>query len=181
MQGVNIPVTAAHQGRDKDAKRRDRVGTPSSSYRAVKTEQPQDMEMTGLSVSPTTPKSPCKQAQQGSSSPSTTQAPAAPAPAPAYPAQWDNDPLLRTLSLPARPSERVMQQLVAEPALSWNEARAKPVDAEKQTAPVAPPRHFCIMCGYWGKVKCRKCAERVCGAMECWRAHEAGGCGDRPY
>ncbi|RMD43393.1 hypothetical protein DV735_g1708, partial [Chaetothyriales sp. CBS 134920] len=147
----------------------------------IKTEQSEDVSMTGLSTSQTPVKSPASQAPK--SSPSSAAAPAvesANAAPPSYPPQWDADPLLRTLSLPVRPSERVIQKLLAEPPLSWNEARAKPMDAEKQTVP--PPRHFCIMCGYWGKIKCRKCAERVCGAIECWRTHEAaGGCGDRPY
>ncbi|RMZ82328.1 hypothetical protein DV738_g1747, partial [Chaetothyriales sp. CBS 135597] len=90
----------------------------------IKTEQSEDVSMTGVPASPstTTAKSPAGQAPATGAETATTTA-AAPA---AYPPQWDNDPLLRTLSLPARPSERVIQKLLAEPPLSWNEARAKP-------------------------------------------------------
>ena len=84
---------------------------------------------------------------------------------------FDNDPLLKSHT-PKLPSARVMEALLSEPPLLYTAARAKPVDGGK------PARHFCAICGYWGKVKCRKCGERTCGLMECWRAHEVG-CG--PY
>ncbi len=97
--------------------------------------------------------------------------------APPYNPKLDKDPLLRTLNLPPMPSDRVMAQLLTEPPLSYSAARAKPLDADKQL----PVRHFCTMCGYWGKVKCRKCGERTCGLMECWKGHEVGGCGQGIY
>ena len=182
MQGAATAAATPASGRDA-RKKTGRDTATSSSGRAsaqpgsmkpppskptpskIKTES-QDVEMES---SPTAPKSP--NAARPSSSSSSQPEP------PSYPPEWDKDPLLRTRDLPPRPSDRVMQQLLAEPPLSWNGARAKPLDPENQT----PPRHFCIMCGYWGKVKCRKCAERTCGTMECWKAHEAAGCGDRPY
>ena len=83
----------------------------------------------------------------------------------------DNDPLLKSHT-PKFPSARVMEALLSEPPLSYTAARAKSSDDGK------PVRHFCATCGYWGKVKCRKCGERTCGLMECWKAHE-GGCA--PY
>lgn len=95
----------------------------------------------------------------------------APAPAtPEYPPEWDNDPLLVSIpqSVPPMPSDRVMQLLVSEPPLTYSAARAKPLDEEKRP----PPRKFCGVCGYWGRVKCRKCEDYTCGIMECWRDHE---------
>jgi zinc finger HIT domain-containing protein 1 len=79
----------------------------------------------------------------------------------------DNDPLLKSHT-PKMPSARVIQALLSEPPLTYNAARAKPLDD------ATPVRHFCAICGYWGKVKCRKCGEWTCGLMECWRGHEAG-------
>ena len=123
----------------------------------------QDVAMTSPSTSPKRSRS-----QSGTQ---TQQAPTT------YDPKLDKDPLLRTLNLPPRPSDRVMAQLLAEPPLSYSAARAKPLDPDKQV----PVRHFCTMCGYWGKVKCRKCGERTCGLMECWKGHEAGGCGQGIY
>ena len=166
LQGVSTSAMAPSSSRDV-RKKSSQAGSmnppPKPTSGKVKNED-QDVEMTS---SPPSSRSP-KQTRPSSSNQ------AAPPP---YPPEWDKDPLLRTRDLPSRPSDRVMQQLLAELPLSYNEARAKPLDPDKQP----PPRHFCIMCGYWGKVKCRKCAERTCGTLECWKAHEAAGCGDRPY
>ena len=173
LQGVTTSTATPAQARDTrkpSSSRRSSVQPgsmnppPKPTPSKVKSES-EDVEMTS---SPTTPRSP--KVTHPTSSPSQPQAPP-------YPPEWDKDPLLRTRDLPPRISDRVIQQLLAEPPLSYNEARAKPLDPDKQP----PPRHFCIMCGYWGKVKCRKCGERTCGTMECWKAHEAAGCGDRPY
>jgi len=91
--------------------------------------------------------------------------------APPYDPALDRDPLLRTRDLPKMPSDRVMQILLAEPPLSYNAASAKPV---KETGLAKPQRWFCCICGYWGKVRCKRgCGERVCGLMECWRGHES--------
>jgi zinc finger HIT domain-containing protein 1 len=98
----------------------------------------------------------------------TTQPPQPPPPR--YDPALDADPLLRTLNLPPQPSARVIAALLAEPPLSYSAARATPLPPEK----VLPRRHFCGVCGYWGRVKCGKCGERSCGLAECWRAHEAG-------
>jgi zinc finger HIT domain-containing protein 1 len=90
-----------------------------------------------------------------------------------YPPSWDQNPLLRTLHLPPTPSDRVMQLLLAEPPLSYSAARA--TYAEDHQGP--PPRHFCVSCGHFAKLHCRKCGQRTCGLLECWRSHEAAGCG----
>ncbi|KAL1953681.1 hypothetical protein VTO42DRAFT_2354 [Malbranchea cinnamomea] len=89
--------------------------------------------------------------------------------------EFDNDPLLRSY-IPSAPSERVMQQLLAEPPLSYNAARATlppPGPGRK------PRRYFCGICGYWGRTKCIKCGARVCG-LECYRIHQETRC-DRFY
>ncbi|KAK5190123.1 hypothetical protein LTR47_010050 [Exophiala xenobiotica] len=105
-------------------------------------------------------------------------------------AALDKDPLLRPRDIPKMPSDRVMQALLSEPALSYTAARAKPLEGNTDSASATtfgmrtgstgnnllvakPQRWFCAVCGYWGKVRCQRgCGERVCGLMECWRGHE---------
>jgi len=83
--------------------------------------------------------------------------------------EYDNDPLLRSYA-PTMPSERIMQRLLAEPPLSYNASRAgPPMSARSQ-------RHFCCMCGYWGKIRCKNCHLRTCG-LDCYRVHEDSRCG----
>lgn len=79
------------------------------------------------------------------------------------------DPLLATRGIPKLPSKRLMDALLAEPPLSWDAAAARPMETRM------PVRHFCSVCGYWGKVRCKRCGERTCGLMECWKGHE-GSC-----
>ncbi|KAJ5129654.1 uncharacterized protein N7515_005693 [Penicillium bovifimosum] len=83
--------------------------------------------------------------------------------------EYDNDPLLRSYA-PSMPSERIMQRLLAEPPLSYNESRAKPAASGK------PGRRFCCMCGYWGKIRCKNCHLRTCG-LDCYKVHEDSRCG----
>lgn len=78
---------------------------------------------------------------------------------------YDNDPLLKS-NVPKPPSERVMAALLAEPPLSYNAARARPSTLGQ------PQRTFCAICGYWGKIRCKKCGERTCGLMECYQLHD---------
>ncbi|KAI5285038.1 hypothetical protein KEM52_002621 [Ascosphaera acerosa] len=75
---------------------------------------------------------------------------------------------------PAPPTEEVMMQLLSEPPLTYNEARAV---LPSSGAP--PARHFCSICGYWGRIKCLKCGARTCG-LECYHIHEDTKC-DRFY
>ncbi|KAL2362769.1 hypothetical protein RJZ56_004305 [Blastomyces dermatitidis] len=94
---------------------------------------------------------------------------------------YDNDPLLRSY-IPPVPSERLMQLLLAEPPLSYNASLATttlPGRSNANQAVSKPPRHFCSICGYWGRVKCIKCRARVCG-LDCYRVHEETRC-DRFY
>ncbi|KAI5308659.1 hypothetical protein KEM55_005174 [Ascosphaera atra] len=86
---------------------------------------------------------------------------------------YDDDPLLRSY-IPAAPSERIMELLLAEPPLSYNAARATIGEADDR-----PVRQFCSICGYWGRVRCLRCGARSCG-LECYRIHEETRC-DRFY
>ncbi|OJK02287.1 hypothetical protein ASPACDRAFT_1854269 [Aspergillus aculeatus ATCC 16872] len=84
--------------------------------------------------------------------------------------EHDSNPLLRSY-LPAAPSERIMQALLAEPPLTYHAARAG--------SPIAPrrsQRHFCCLCGYWGKIRCKNCHARTCG-LACYKVHEDSRCG----
>jgi len=83
--------------------------------------------------------------------------------------EHDNDPLLRSYA-PTMPSDRIMQLLLAEPPLSYNASRAAPPHESQ------PPRNFCCMCGYWGKIRCKNCHVRTCG-LDCYRVHEDSRCG----
>lgn len=76
-----------------------------------------------------------------------------------------NEPLLQ-IHVPSLPTPEELEALVSQPPLSYNAARAAPPPA---SAP--PPRKFCEMCGYWGRVKCLKCGQRVC-RLECKEAHD---------
>ena len=76
-----------------------------------------------------------------------------------------DDPLLH-VETPSALSADDLEELLSQPPLSYNAARAFPPDTN------APPqRKFCEMCGYWGRVKCLKCGARVCG-LDCKDAHD---------
>ena len=83
--------------------------------------------------------------------------------------EHDNDPLLRSYA-PPMPSDKLMQLLLAEPPLSYNASRAKPPSSAR------PGRHFCCMCGYWGKIRCKSCHLRTC-SLDCYKVHEDSRCG----
>ncbi|KAI4247441.1 MAG: hypothetical protein L6R40_001389 [Gallowayella cf. fulva] len=78
-----------------------------------------------------------------------------------------HDPLLRSY-IPEMPSPAVMETLLAGPPLSYNAARSVPTIGK-------PARHFCEICGYWGRIRCLKCGARVCG-LDCKNAHDEGRC-----
>ncbi|KAK2744465.1 hypothetical protein FQN55_006792 [Onygenales sp. PD_40] len=92
--------------------------------------------------------------------------------------EHDSDPLLRSY-IPHAPSERLMKMLLSEPPLSYNAARATVASASGSGQFAKPERHFCSICGYWGRVKCMKCHARACG-LDCYRIHEETRC-DRFY
>lgn len=83
--------------------------------------------------------------------------------------EYDHDPLLRS-RMPPVPSDRIMQALLSEPPLPYNAARAGPPLTRKS------PRFFCVICGYWGKIRCRGCHVRTCG-LGCYKVHEESRCG----
>ena len=77
----------------------------------------------------------------------------------------EDDDALLAVNVPARPSQAELDALLAAPPLPYNAAR---VAAPDPSAP--PPRQFCEICGYWGRVRCVKCGSRVCG-RECLASH----------
>ncbi|KAL2815779.1 hypothetical protein BDW59DRAFT_153699 [Aspergillus cavernicola] len=84
--------------------------------------------------------------------------------------QYDSDPLLKSY-IPPAPSERLMHTLLSEPPLTYNASRAGSPITGKST------RRFCCLCGYWGKIRCRRCHQRTCGGMKCYKTHEESRCG----
>ena len=72
--------------------------------------------------------------------------------------------------LPRLPTREEMQTLLDVPPLTYNASRSAPGPV---SAP--PPRKFCQVCGYWGRVKCLKCGERTC-SVECEDIHVADRC-----
>ena len=83
--------------------------------------------------------------------------------------QDSDDARLLESVCPMRPSEDLLEALVTAPPLLYNAARVGPSSSGR------PQRHFCEICGYWGRVKCMKCGARVCG-LTCKTAHDDGRC-----
>ena len=83
---------------------------------------------------------------------------------PAHPR--DSDPLLVS-RIPTMPTQEEIKKLLSAPPLSYNEARGSWTEDDRRK----PVRHFCEVCGYWGRVKCRNCGGRVC-ALECLGVHQ---------
>ncbi|KAI4137727.1 MAG: hypothetical protein L6R39_007133 [Caloplaca ligustica] len=77
------------------------------------------------------------------------------------------DPLLKSYT-PEKPSQAVMEALLAGPPLPYNAARSAASIGK-------PQRHFCEICGYWGTIKCLRCGARVCG-LKCKNTHDDGKC-----
>ncbi|KAL0939141.1 HIT zinc finger [Colletotrichum truncatum] len=84
-------------------------------------------------------------------------------PPPSHPG--DDDPLLVS-KVPAAPTDEELRWLLAQPMLSFWDARAEWDDEDTRY----PVRSFCEVCGYWGRVKCMKCGTRVC-ALNCLETH----------
>lgn len=72
--------------------------------------------------------------------------------------------------LPPLPSQAEMDALLNAPPLTYNQARSAP---PPPGAP--PPRKFCEICGFWGRVKCMKCGNMVCSVL-CKDAHDEHKC-----
>ncbi|MBE3043155.1 zinc finger HIT domain-containing protein [Candidatus Bathyarchaeota archaeon] len=71
--------------------------------------------------------------------------------------------------VPEMPSDADLRALLAGPPLSYSQARGNWDEEDRRY----PPRMFCSVCGYWGRVKCVKCGTRVC-ALECLDLHKEG-------
>ncbi|KAI9808459.1 MAG: hypothetical protein M1827_007242 [Pycnora praestabilis] len=84
------------------------------------------------------------------------------------PFQDDNNPLLRSY-VDSAPSADILEALVSAPPLSYSAARAEATSSD------VPQRHFCEICGYWGRVRCMKCGVNVCG-LDCKGVHDEGRC-----
>jgi zinc finger HIT domain-containing protein 1 len=78
----------------------------------------------------------------------------------------DTDPLLIS-RIPGMPSQAEIEELLAQPPLTYAEARGPWVDEDSRK----PVRIFCEVCGYWGRVRCTRCGGRVC-ALECLGVHQ---------
>lgn len=87
--------------------------------------------------------------------------------------QDQSDLSLLKSTVPTLPSEEELEKLCSAPPLTYNEARA--------TLPIsAPPaRHFCEICGYWGRAKCLNCGARICG-LSCKTSHDEDRCQKYP-
>lgn len=77
----------------------------------------------------------------------------------------DSDPLLESW-LPPRPTDAELRELLRAPPLNYTQARGRWTEDDTQY----PTRHFCEVCGYWGRVRCMKCGTRVC-ALDCLDVH----------
>lgn len=77
----------------------------------------------------------------------------------------DADPLLESW-LPPLPSDEELRELMGAPPLNYHQARGVWTDEDQRY----PARHFCEVCGYWGRVRCMKCGTRVC-ALDCLNVH----------
>lgn len=86
---------------------------------------------------------------------------------PGYPPSHplDNDPLLVS-RVPPLPTDAQLKELLRAPPMSYTEARGRWTEDDRRY----PPRVFCEVCGYWGRVRCMKCGVRVC-ALECLETH----------
>ena len=80
----------------------------------------------------------------------------------------DHEPLLQS-STPLETPAEILEDLMRAPPLSYAASRAGPSNLGR------PPRSFCEICGYWGRVKCLKCGAKVCG-LDCKVAHDESRC-----
>ena len=80
----------------------------------------------------------------------------------------DLEPLLKS-STPLETPAEILEDLTRALPLSYAASRAGPSTLGR------PPRSFCEICGYWGRVKCLKCGAKVCG-LDCKVAHDESRC-----
>lgn len=90
--------------------------------------------------------------------------------APSHPG--DAEPLLASW-LPPLPTDDELRALMGAPPLTYHQARGAWQGSEGDHQQRGyPTRHFCEVCGYWGRVRCMKCGTRVC-ALDCLDVHRA--------
>lgn len=77
----------------------------------------------------------------------------------------DSNPLLESW-LPPLPTDEELRELIKAPPLNYLQARGAWGEDDSRY----PPRSFCEVCGYWGRVRCMKCGTRVC-ALDCLDVH----------
>ncbi|KAI2617517.1 hypothetical protein GGS26DRAFT_404009 [Hypomontagnella submonticulosa] len=167
-QSANSSRRAATEKQSKSkkpSKSTSRSASISKAAPAVKQED--DVEMTDAPQDPSSAAATAAEADASSDSPpaprSTILTPYARAPPPAHP--LDGDPLLIS-RVPPFPTDEELKALMAAPPLTYAEARGRWTLGDKRY----PPRVFCEMCGYWGRVRCMKCGVRAC-ALDCLEAH----------
>ncbi|ROV99904.1 hypothetical protein VMCG_06267 [Cytospora schulzeri] len=85
------------------------------------------------------------------------------------PCPGDADPLLESW-LPPLPSDEELRELIRAPPLNYHQARGVWRTGDDGDGKRYPPRQFCEVCGYWGRVRCMKCGTRVC-ALDCMDVH----------
>ncbi|CEJ81684.1 Putative Hit finger domain protein [[Torrubiella] hemipterigena] len=78
----------------------------------------------------------------------------------------DKEALLRS-RVPPLPTDAELRALLAQPALTYGEAKGR---YDEYGEGSYPRRVFCEVCGYWGRVRCMKCGTRVC-ALQCLDLH----------
>ncbi|KAI1487761.1 hypothetical protein F5X96DRAFT_126833 [Biscogniauxia mediterranea] len=119
------------------------------------------------------PRSPAQNQPQSQTQPS--QPPLSPNPnpnpSPSRPSAEDDDNPLLISRVPPLPSDPELRALLSAPPLSYLEVRAlSSSSSSRQQQRYPPPRVFCEVCGYWGRVRCLKCGARAC-ALDCLEAH----------
>ncbi|KAI8948900.1 hypothetical protein F4801DRAFT_433204 [Xylaria longipes] len=137
----------------------------SSSKKPAAKQEPEDVEMLDA-PDPSTSQE--KQQQQPRSAILTPHA--------LPPTRPGDDDALLASRVPPLPSDDELRALLAAPPLSYLEARGTwPPNTNTNTGGNGrqryPTRAFCVVCGYWGRVRCMKCGTRVC-ALECLETHQ---------
>ncbi|KAI8635342.1 hypothetical protein F5Y19DRAFT_482579 [Xylariaceae sp. FL1651] len=174
--GAGANTAAAAAGSSSHAKRTAQQqqrrtstpATPATTRKPMKQEEEpgEDVEMTDA-FDPVSTASATAPPQQPRSSILTPHPPP-----PAHP--MDANPLLVS-RVPPLPSDAELKALLAAPPLSYLEARGT-WPSGNNAVPAGsggtqyPPRVFCVVCGYWGRVRCMKCGTRVC-ALDCLETH----------
>ncbi|KAI0018312.1 hypothetical protein F4780DRAFT_526486 [Xylariomycetidae sp. FL0641] len=95
-------------------------------------------------------------------------------PPPPPPHPLDDSPLLAS-RVPPAPTADELAALLRAPPLTYVEVRALSSSSSAGGGGKAggggyPPRAFCAVCGYWGRVRCLKCGARAC-ALDCLETH----------